>query len=221
MRRLRHTDASRGVSCRPTNHPELWVMAMKAITREMHHLYRPSIYQTDLLTFDWNACQREIWCFVKGRGSMLAPELQNVIIKHTHKDPLYFIHWRVCYAFLKLVPSVNISCLPPVHNYNASPVYKELQYTNNHFPLQSSFNLFPHTISTEEVRSVSPAHLQIASVREFDVLYPNKSHKHVSLANRSSWQFGLWRGAGRDSPGSFYKSQVFEVVCVAGLATQM
>lgn len=150
MRQRYRTGASRGVSRRPTNHPMLWVMAMKAITGEMHHLYRPSIYQPDSLSFDWNACQREIWRFVKGRGSTFAPELQNVIIKHIHKEPLYFMHWHVRVAhFWSCFPWVNISCLAPVDNYNASPVYTELQYTNSHFPLQSSFNLFPHMISTE------------------------------------------------------------------------
>lgn len=98
MRRQRCIGPSRGVSCRPTNHPVLWVIAMKAITGEMHHPYRPPIYHPDSLSFDWNACQREIWRFVRGRGSMMALELQNVIIKQGLKDPLCFMRRHVCGA---------------------------------------------------------------------------------------------------------------------------
>lgn len=122
---------------------------------EMHHLDAVSIHQTASLSFDWNACQFEIWRYVTVSGNMLAGEPQNVIIKHTHKISIVFhlLTWTCC-AFQVVSPGRTIQawlrCIITKKNQQKNTCFTGLDgvtiYYSSYFPLDSSFNLLPYMI---------------------------------------------------------------------------
>lgn len=132
-------------------------MTMEAMTTEMHHFHRPSIYHPDFVSFDWNACQHDIWSFVKGWGTVLGPVLQNTIIKHMLCGSIVFHSLTCNFGF---GTNLNICCTALAQWHSASPVYPQLQYTVI-FHFSHILLCFP-AISTEgfHKRNVSLTHYQ-------------------------------------------------------------